>query len=157
MRRKDGLRLSQGRFRLRSGKGSSPREWWNTGVGSSWKWSQHEAWESSRSICTTLSDIWCDFWGWSYKGLELDSRILVGPFQPRIFYDFMTFGRSPKIRKKLIKPSQQLCSISSDWADDNSGRDCDHWPQETHQPKITGRLSMLTNEHEKWGYHWPIE
>ena len=37
-----------------------------------------------------LSGIWSEFWGRPVWTQELDSTILVGPFQLRIFYDSMS-------------------------------------------------------------------
>lgn len=51
------------------------------------KWSQHQICRSSRRILIIPSDIQCHFWGCPLHGQELDSLILVGPFQLRIFWN----------------------------------------------------------------------
>ena len=72
-----------------SGRGSSLRGWSHTGTGSPGMQSLHQACLNLRSIWTvhlvTRSKIlgrpvWCQ---------ELDSMVLMGPFQLMIFYDFM--------------------------------------------------------------------
>lgn len=57
----NGIKLWWGGSGWLSGKGSSLRGWSGTSD-SSGKWSQHWACHSWRSIWTTLSDIWSDFW-----------------------------------------------------------------------------------------------
>ena len=45
------------------------------------------SWWSSMSVWRMLSDIWSDFW--VVPEIDLDSMILMGPFQLQIFYDSM--------------------------------------------------------------------
>lgn len=58
-----------------------------TGTGSPGKWSQHQARESSRIICTMVSDARCDSWDGAVQGQELDLEDPEGSFQLRMFYD----------------------------------------------------------------------
>lgn len=55
---------------------------WNISQG---RWSQHQAWQKSRSTWTPLSSTGWDFSGFPVQEQGLDLLIPVGPFQVRIF------------------------------------------------------------------------
>lgn len=71
----------RGGLSLVLGKSSSHRGGLGTGIGSPGKWSQHWAWQSSRSLWK-CSQMWCDFWDCPAQGQELTWWF----FQLRIFY-----------------------------------------------------------------------
>ena len=61
----------------------------HTGTGSPGKQFLHQACRSSRGVWTVHLVTWSEFWGRPVRRQELDSMILVGPFQLGIFYDSM--------------------------------------------------------------------
>ena len=61
--------------------------WLHTGTGSPGTWSRHQACQSLRSVCTVLLVIRSEFLGRPVWSQELDSMVLVGPFQLGIFSD----------------------------------------------------------------------
>ena len=82
----NGMGLCQGRVML-----GVRKRFWTRG------WQAHNrlpravgtalSWWSSMSVWRMLSDIWSDFW--VVPEIDLDSMILMGPFQLQIFYDSM--------------------------------------------------------------------
>jgi len=65
----------------------------------------------SRSTWTALSGIWSDFWVTSQ---ELDSMILMGPFQLRIFYGSFSSAQT-KSRVSCHCGCHELCDYSHGW------------------------------------------
>lgn len=83
----------RGGFGWISGKDSSPRGCLGTGTASPGQWSQHQAWQNSRSVWTTFSG--CDSWDVTCRArswIWLSLVILMDPFQLSIFCDSVILG-----------------------------------------------------------------
>lgn len=81
-----GMKLSQRGLGWISGKVFHP-EWLDTGTGSPGKRPEHQALpELSKSLDNTLRH-WVGFLGCPVQGQQLDSTILMGPFQFSVFYN----------------------------------------------------------------------
>jgi len=58
------------------------------GTGFPGKWSQHQAYQTSRSVWMALLGLWFNL-GSQVRSRELDLMILTSPFQLEIIYDSM--------------------------------------------------------------------
>ena len=95
------------------GRGFSLRGLSCTGTGSPRMQSLHQACWSLRSIWTVLLVIWSEFLGRPVWCQELDSTILMGPFQLGIFYDSMILWKEDV--GMLVVPPQPKAEISKSW------------------------------------------
>lgn len=82
---KNRMNLHQGKFNWTLGEGSSPRGLSVTGTGSPGEHSQHQDCQSSNCIWMMASHNFV--FRCPARTRELDSMMLMGPFQPGMFYD----------------------------------------------------------------------
>lgn len=82
------MKVNQGRFRLDIGKRLSPRGWLSTRTGSPGGMVMAPRLTESKKYLDSTRRHRVGFLGCSVQGQELDSMILVGPFQLSLFCDF---------------------------------------------------------------------
>lgn len=63
--------------------------------GSPGMWSEHQSCLSSRSVCTMLSDTWCNSWGVLHRaGVGLNDPVAWWLCQLSIFYDSVNYNEN---------------------------------------------------------------
>lgn len=109
----------QGSFRLNIRKRLFPQRVVGCWTGFLGRWSQHHAWQSSTNFWAMLSVTWWDSWGILWRDRNWTLVILVGLFQPRVFYEsaiprwrpFLKFKLQQKRTATTWQPSFQEVNI----------------------------------------------
>uniref|UniRef100_G1NFM5 protein kinase C n=1 Tax=Meleagris gallopavo TaxID=9103 RepID=G1NFM5_MELGA len=98
-------------FRLATRERFFTRRWAGIGTGSPGWWAWPQSCGSTRTLCTTLSSMG-SFLAGSVCSQELDSMILMGPFQLRTFYDSMQLkGKKVKMKAEIKEGEDPLAAL----------------------------------------------